>query len=495
MEWLPGVLAIPVVVAAIVLVIKGWDVRLVLLSAALVIALPTWSVPDDVRQFLATFSKEKFVVPICSAMGFAYVLKHTGCERHLVLLLVKPLRHVRTLLVPGVVAVGFLVNIPLISQTSTAVCLGPVVVPLMRAAGYSMATIGACLLLGASAGGELLNPGAPELLTVESKTGVSTIEQTHRYLPPLVFTQLVVSMAVIWAMSIWWERSAQREAPNLPAPFPKREGGEEPRASESSGVAESVIPLAPPSLSGKGAGELGSESERIDILKVFLNILKALVPLVPITLLFASGLPEPYKLFDVPDKWVMAKKPDGTRDPAYSTRLIGLAMLIGVLVAAAVTPSKSRDCVKEFLAGAGYGFTNVVSLIVIATCFGKAIESAGLAKALGVLIKESPGLMQPLAAFIPLAFAAVSGSGMASTQSLYGFFHHPAEALGLDPVSIGSLVSLGSAAGRTMSPVAAVTLMCGTLTGANPFTLARRVAVPLLVGIAVVVTLRVCGVL
>ena len=38
----------------------------------------------------------------------------------------------------------------------------------------------------------------------------------------------------------------------------------------------------------------------------------------------------------------------GKPDPAYSTRLIGLAMMIGVLAAAAVTPSKARDCVKEY---------------------------------------------------------------------------------------------------------------------------------------------------
>ena len=83
------------VVGAIALVVKGWDVRLVLLSAALVIAAAAGDVPVVVREFLATFSNEKFVVPICSAMGFAYVLRHTGCERHLVLLLVKPLRYVR----------------------------------------------------------------------------------------------------------------------------------------------------------------------------------------------------------------------------------------------------------------------------------------------------------------------------------------------------------------------------------------------------------------
>jgi DcuC family C4-dicarboxylate transporter len=79
---------------------------------------------------------------------------------------------------------------------------------------------------------------------------------------------------------------------------------------------------------------------------------------------------------------------------------------------------------------------------------------------------------------------------MASTQSLYGFFHDPAVALGLDPVAIGALVSLGSAAGRTMSPVAAVVLMCAAFTGTNPFTLAKRVAVPLLAGITVVLLLR-----
>ncbi len=103
-------------------------------------------------------------------MGFAYVLRHTGCDQHLVRLLTAPVRRVRPLVLPGVCAVGFVVNIPVISQTSTAVCLGPVVIPLLRAAGFRAATVGACLLLGASVGGELLNPGAPELLTVSAKT-------------------------------------------------------------------------------------------------------------------------------------------------------------------------------------------------------------------------------------------------------------------------------------------------------------------------------------
>lgn len=465
-----AIASIAVVIVAILLVIRGWDVRLVLLIAAVVIALVAalnaepskrfQSLAMVVREFLATFSNEKFVVPICSAMGFAYVLRHTGCERHLVLLLVKPLRYVRWLLVPGVIGVGFLVNIPIISQTSTAVCIGPVVIPLMRAAGYSMTTAGACLLLGTSVGGELLNPGAPELLTVFDKTKISPTAQAAEYLPPLVFTQLAISMLVCWVLSLWWERKDQ--ATGLTSPPSKANEGQ----SSS---------LAP--------GEALTETR--------INLLKALVPLVPLGLLFAAG--PPLHWIDVPDSWVILPK-DGKRDPAYNTRLIGLAMLIGVAVAAIVSPSRSRDCVKRFFEGAGYGFTHIVSLIVIANCFGKAIEGAGLAESLGQWIATTPQLMQPFAAFIPLAFAALSGSGMASTQSLYGFFYGPAVALQLDPASVGAMVSLGSAAGRTMSPVSAVAMMCAILTGTNSFTLAKRVAIPLLIGVVVVVILRISGV-
>ncbi len=450
---LTSVLILVLIGLAVLIVTRGADVRVALFAAALAIAGVTGTVTPVVREFLGTFSNEKFVVPICTAMGFAYVLKHTGCERHLVLLLVKPLRHARWLLVPGVVAVGFLVNVPVISQTSTAVCLGPVVIPLMRAAGYSMVTIGACLLLGVSVGGELLNPGAPELLTVFDKTGVPPTEQARRYLPPVVLTQFAVSATVLWLLTRWWERGTRAGATSEPVL--------EPPADE------------PP--------------ERI-------NLLKAMVPLVPLGLLFASGLPAPYNLFEVPEAWVTLPK-GGQRDPAYGSRLIGLAMLVGVGAAMAATPFKSRACVKQFFDGAGYGFANIISLIVTANCFGAAIRESELAAELGRVIRTFPRLLEPLAAFVPLAFAAVSGSGMASTQSLYGFFHSPAVALGLDPTAVGALVSVGSAAGRTMSPVAAVVLMCASLTGTRPIDLVKRVAPPLVIGLVVVIALRGAGVL
>ncbi|MCS7021019.1 MAG: C4-dicarboxylate transporter DcuC [Gemmataceae bacterium] len=440
--------ALLIAAVAALLILRGWDVRLVLLGAALLLGALTNELPRVVRTFLSTLANEKFVVPICSAMGFAYVLRHTGCDQQLVYLLLRPLRPVRGLLIPGVIVVAFVVNVPVISQTSTAACVGPVALPLLRAAGYSAATAGACLLLGASVGGELLNPGAPELLTIAAANPDHPLApptlQVRTTLPPVVLTQLVVALVVCWLLSRWWW----------------------PAASEAEASPQS---RPPPPLARH-------------------RWLPAVVPLVPLLLLLAVG--PPFALFEVPEQWLVAASPEGRRDPAYHTRLIGLAMLVGVVVAAIAVPACAKDCMRLFFEGAGYGLAQIVSLIVTAHCFGTAMEAAGLARDLGRLLQAVPELLVPLAAGIPLLFAVLCGSGMASTQSLYGFFQEPALALGIDPVALGALTAVGSAAGRTMSPVAAVTLLCAQLTGTPPLVLARRVCVPLLAGITVVVALR-----
>jgi DcuC family C4-dicarboxylate transporter len=471
---LTACLAVAVIALAVAGVVRGLDVRMVLFLAALVLGALAGDLAPIVRQFVATFSDGKFVVPICSAMGFAYVLKHTGCDQHLVRVLVEPVRRVRFLMVPGVVLVGFVVNVPIISQTSTAVCLGTVVVPVMRAAGFSPLAIGGALLLGASVGGELLNPGAPELLTVSALTKVPTTGMWQQILP-LVLPVLGVSTLVLWGMTAWAER--QREA-----------RGDEPHGSANPPDEPRGLPP-------------GSDPEP-------LNPLKALVPLVPLALLFLTG--PPLELVSIPQRWAVTRPPEAAsaavagpaaahaieakKDPAYSSRLIGLAMLVGVGVAALAAPAKAKGCAKAFFEGAGYGFTHIVSLIVTASCFGKGIELVGLADHLGDLIAHAPGLLHPLAGVVPCAFAFVSGSGMASTQSLYGFFYGPAMELDQNPVEVGAMVSVGSAAGRTMSPVAAVTLMCATLTGARPFDLVKRVGPPLIVGLAAAIALRVMGI-
>ena len=125
------VLGVFIIAAAVVAILRRADVRLVLFTAAIALGLAAADPMAILRVFFETFANERFVVPICCAMGFAYTLRFTGCDQHLVHLLVKPLTKVRFLLVPGTAVVGFIVNIPIISQTSTAPRAAPIICAVM----------------------------------------------------------------------------------------------------------------------------------------------------------------------------------------------------------------------------------------------------------------------------------------------------------------------------------------------------------------------------
>jgi DcuC family C4-dicarboxylate transporter len=210
-----------------------------------------------------------------------------------------------------------------------------------------------------------------------------------------------------------------------------------------------------------------------------INLLKAIIPFVPLVLLFMTSLPPPFRLLTVPMGWLVdASHFKGTASElhaSFDSRLIGAAMLIGVAAAALSDRKQAPRTALTFFEGVAAAFTQIISLIVCANCFGEGVRQIGLAALLGRLLETWPGL--------PLSFALLSGSGMAATQSLFAFFVEPARRLGYDPLRLGAVVTLSASAGRTLSPVAAVSLMCASLVEVSPFLLVRRLAVPLLAGV------------
>ena len=390
------------------------------------------------RTFLTTLVAEKFVVPICCAMGFAHVLRLTECDRHLIQLLIKPLRRVRPLLIPGGVVVGFLINIPVISQTSTAVCLGAVLVPLLRAADISPVTAAAVVLLGSSIGGELLNPGAPEINTIASAMQNGDESYVVNQIAPLNFLNLALTTSLFWYLSMRYEARVRAER-------------KEPE----------TIVEAPPEFR--------------------VNLVKAMIPLAPVLILLLVG--QPHELVKVPREWLIG--PNGPV-AAFGSRLVGAAMVAGAVLAVLSTPSTAAHAAKAFFEGAGYAFSTIIAVIVAATCFGKGVELIGLAQVLGSVIGGQPGTLIAGAGGLTMSFAFLSGSGMAATQSLFGFFVEPANGVGVGLAHVGAVVSLGAAAGRTISPVATVTLMCALMTESDPIAVVRRTAVPVLISMTVV---------
>jgi DcuC family C4-dicarboxylate transporter len=207
--------------------------------------------------------------------------------------------------------------------------------------------------------------------------------------------------------------------------------------------------------------------------------------LVPVTLLFLTT--PTFGLLRVPPGWLLVR-PDVPAEAAkYDSRLIGAVMLVGVIVAGVVGRKAPGELLIVFLKGVWYAYLHIISLIVVASAFGAGVRQIGLAGQLGSVILAAPGLMLPLAALVTLMFAWLCGSGMAATQSLFDSFAAPALQLGIDPAHAGAVVSLSAAAGRTMSPVAAVTLMCARLTETSPVELMKRVAIPLLAAVAAMV--------
>jgi len=486
MDGLPQLLGIVVIAFAVWAIVRELEVRIVLLAAALALGLLAWNPEAIVRVFILTFTNEKFIIPLCCGMGFAHVLRHTGCDQHLVHLLVYPLSKIRVLLVPGTVLVGFLVNMPIVSQSSTAVAIGSVIIPVLRAAGIAPATIGAALLLGCSIGGELLNPGAPELQTTVTVSQQAAKEMNRRG-EAAWFAGLAGQLAMPGG-DVSAIAALNPGALAMMRPFDPLEMNHErcvrriiPLNFIGLLVATSVFWLQ----SLRDGRSVQPAPAITDAFRV--HWLKAAVPLLPIVFLYLSSYP--FNWLALPQAWLETPTANGQPSAIFGTRLIGFAMLLGVVAAAVVTPTKVAGLATAFFEGAGFGFAHIVSLIVVANCFGEGITQIGIASSIGGFIHDYPSILIPAAGVLSLAFATLCGSGMATAQSLFGFFAEPALILGVDPTHVGAVVSLAAAAGRTMSPVAAVTLMCAKMTDTKPLELAKQVAIPLLISVAIIIVI------
>jgi DcuC family C4-dicarboxylate transporter len=426
---------VAIVVVGAYFVIRRVDVRLVLT----VCAAALFAMAGQFAQLFVFVAKEmandKTVVPICSAMGFAYVVKLTGCDRHLITLLLEPLRYVRALLIPGGVAVAFTINTTIVSQSSTAATVGPVMVPLLLAANLSVTTAGSLLLLGASVGGELFNPGAVEIVTLSTLTGQPSTEIVRRVMP----ANLIASGVAV--LVFWWMALARAR--------------QKPAASADAAAATEMPVVGDP---------------------FRVNFFKAAVPILPLVLLFTI--------------------PRFVTLPAELTNsvMIAAAMLAGVTAAGLAARGLVGEIPKAFFEGAGFGYTHVISLIVTATIFTEGIKANGLIEALANALSGQPLAATVASVVLPMALAAATGSGIAPAVAVINVLVPIADLMHLDPVRLGAFSAVAAQLGRTMSPAAAVVMMSAAVSGAQPLDLVRRVVPPLLAGAAALLLAAAVGI-
>src|SRR3954453_20889376 len=183
-----------IVAVSIGLVVRRVEIRLVLLGSGLAMATLAGQ-PLAVADSFGRSMVAAMVAPICAAMGFAAVLAETGCDRHLVHLLLRPLGRTRWAVVPGGILSAYVVNLAVPSQASTAAMLGPILLPLLVASGIAPAVAGAALVLGASFGGDLLSPGAQDVQALAGVTGVAASDLGVRIIPASVLGLIAAVLA------------------------------------------------------------------------------------------------------------------------------------------------------------------------------------------------------------------------------------------------------------------------------------------------------------
>jgi DcuC family C4-dicarboxylate transporter len=414
-------------VLALLLIVRGIDVRLVLFAAALVIAALCGKALNVFDVFLRTMGDGKVIGPICSAMGFAFVLRHTGCDQEMVRLLMKPLRKKTWLLIPGGCLVGFITNSAITSQTASAAAVGPILVPLMLAAGFSPVTTAATLVLGCSAGGALLNPGEPDIVNIYLNSG----SKVHEVINAIALPNIAALITAVIIFEIL-TRKTRRHAQSMQ--FPDR-------------------------------------GQKI-------SLVKALLPPLPVAMVFLF-MPS-FNLFP----WFSAWYPDGLP--------ISHAMIFSTILAMVLFRKELNQLTKNFFEGLGYGYTNVISLIITATCFIEALKIAGLIDALvrGIHGSGFWGYISSLVSTMSLAI--LSGSGTAPSVAFSKAVLPPLIQAGADisyAIDVGAIGAIGANLGRTMSPVAAVVIFASVLTNTTPQEIVKKVAVPLLCGAVVALVL------
>jgi DcuC family C4-dicarboxylate transporter len=416
-------------VLVVVLVARRVDVRLALLVGSLPLFAIAGGLASMLNKMAFEMANPATVVPICAAIGFAFVLRWTGCDHELVRLLMRPLRKVRALLVPGGIAAGYVINTTIVSQAGTAAVVGPVLIPLLRAAGLGPKTAGAVLLLGSSMGGELFNEGAVEVRKLAELTGHSS-RQVITKSAPLNLLSAAAALAGFWLLTL--RRQRRQLEPNDP-----------PGASAGAPTDRGELPI---------------------------NVIKAIVPVLPILLLAVDARIGPNPV---------------TQNLPGPGRILA-AMLIGVVAAGLTSLEKAGGLASAFFEGAGYAYTHVISLIVAASTFAEGLRQSGL---IGLLIQALvpwPAVALITATGSAWALAFVAGTGIAPAVAIMEFFVPAAGELGIDPTRLGALAAIGAHFGRTMSPAAAVVAVSAGLSDSQPADLIRRVALPLFLGGVVV---------
>lgn len=407
-------IAVAVIFVTIWALIKRWETRLVLIAAGLFLCIISLNPMMGLNQFAKSMTNNSLIMAICGSMGFAFTATYTQCDRSLVHYLAAPIRGMGLFLVPVSTVITFFVNIAIPSAAGCAAAVGSTLIPLMLRAGIKPAAAAAAVLAGTI--GSYLSPGTSHNPFVAKMAGMDVMEfiGTHTYYSLMCGAILVVGTAVVCF------------------------------------------------LMGDGKGDTNAQVDETKIKNEDFtpNPLKALVPLVPITILVVGNT------------WVPAIKMG-----------VAQAMLIGAICALVVSLSNPQEFSKKFFDGMGKGYADVLGIIIAAGVFAAGLRATGLIDACVDALKDSNDIARWGGSLGPWIMGVITGSGDAATLAFNETVTPHAKDFGMTIEGLGGLAFLTGALGRTMSPLAGVTILVSGIAMVNPIDVIKRTAIPCIIAV------------
>lgn len=407
-------IAVAVIFATIWALVKRWETRLVLIAAGLFLCIISLQPMMGLNQFAKSMTNNSLIMAICGSMGFAYTATYTQCDRSLVHYLSAPIRGMGILLVPVSTIITFFVNIALPSAAGCAAAVGSTLIPLMLRAGIKPAAAAAAVLAGTI--GSYLSPGTSHNPFVAKMAGMDVMEfiGTHTYYSLMCGAILVIGTAIVCML------------------MGDGKGDSNAQVDESKLKNEAFTP----------------------------SPLRAIVPLVPITILVVGNL------------WVPAIKMG-----------VAQAMLIGAICALVVSLSDPQVFSKKFFDGMGKGYADVLGIIIAAGVFAAGLRATGLIDSCVNALKESNDIARWGGSIGPWIMGVITGSGDAATLAFNETVTPHAKDFGMTIEGLGGLAFLTGALGRTMSPLAGVTILVSGIAMVNPLDVVKRTAIPCIIAV------------
>lgn len=196
MIWVGGL----IVLLTFYAIIKRYETRMVLFLSGLLMAALAGKPVEAITAFSAAMVNSSLVPVILTVMGFAYVMKVTKCDSHLVHFLAGFLNRFRFFLIPGTVIVTFAVNIALPSAAGCAAAVGSILIPTLIGAGVHPAIAASAVLAGTW--GSVYSPGAThnpfvaKLADVDVMTVIAGLSSAA-FIGILVVAALLTTVAII----------------------------------------------------------------------------------------------------------------------------------------------------------------------------------------------------------------------------------------------------------------------------------------------------------